>query len=551
VSTEQEDQVNSLENQKQFFERYINQNLEWRFCGLYVDEGITGTSVAKRAGFLEMIKDAESGKFDLIFTKEISRFARNTLDSIYYTRKLKALGIGVFFMNDNINTLDPDAELRLTIMSSIAQEESRKTSQRVRWGQKRQMEKGVVFGTGVYGYHLENGKLTVNETEAEVVRLIFLLYIDQSMGAHLICKELDNRGIPSPAGDSRWKNASVLRMLKNEKYIGTLKQKKFITTDYLSHKKILNTGAEEYVIIENNHPPLIDREIFEFTQRELERRRKTATDKSKHSNTYAWSGRIRCGLCGATFLRKTYNTKSDNPQIVWKCNEASRHGTAKENDNGQTRGCDCKGVHEPFLRDAMVGALQQVVGDTAHIVKSLKDAVRRALSDSPNPEPEISSIKQEMGKVDNRKSKLIELYTEGAINRAEFDRLNDQYNKQRETLAARLVLLDRHAQANEDLAAKLRGIDAAIESLAGMTEWSDSVCREVLDKAVVQDREKISFYFKTSEVADAFFLVSSETPSIRRNQQSDKTAHPSIALLQMPSVRRWRPPFLPGPESRS
>ena len=206
VSTDQDDQLNSLENQKNFFERYINKNLEWRFCGLYVDEGISGTSTKKRKGFNNMIADAELGKFDMILTKEISRFARNTLDSIFYTRKLKSQGIGVLFMNDNINTLEPDAELRLTIMSSIAQEESRKTSDRVRWGQKRSMENGVVFGVSVYGYNLKDGKLTINENEAKIVRLVFDLYLNEGMGTYLLCKELENRGIPSPSGSPVWKN---------------------------------------------------------------------------------------------------------------------------------------------------------------------------------------------------------------------------------------------------------------------------------------------------------------------------------------------------------
>lgn len=245
VSTEQGDQLNSLENQKQYFERYIRNNLDWQFCGLYVDEGISGTSVEKRAGFKKMIADAEAHKFDLLLTKEISRFARNTLDSIFYTRKLKGLGVGVLFMNDNINTLDNDAELRLTIMSSIAQEESHKTSDRVKWGQKRQMEKGVVFGTSILGYHLKGGKLAVNEDEAKIVRLIFDLYI-AGKGTHLIRKELENRGISSPKGYARWQAITILNILKNEKYAGILKQRKRITIDYLSHKTKMNEGEENY-----------------------------------------------------------------------------------------------------------------------------------------------------------------------------------------------------------------------------------------------------------------------------------------------------------------
>jgi DNA invertase Pin-like site-specific DNA recombinase len=182
-----------------------------------------------------MVADAEAHKFDLLLTKEISRFARNTLDSIFYTRKLKELGVGVIFMNDNINTLDSDAELRLTIMSSIAQEESRKTSERVRWGQKRRMEQGFAFGSSLFGYHLKAGKFTINEDEAKVVRLIYELYLS-GLGAGLIGKELENRGISSPNGHVRWQSVVVLSILKNEKYNGTLKQRKRITPDYLSHK---------------------------------------------------------------------------------------------------------------------------------------------------------------------------------------------------------------------------------------------------------------------------------------------------------------------------
>ena len=476
VSTEQDDQLNSLENQKQFFERYINQNPEWRFCGLYVDEGITGTNVNKRAGFKRMITDAEARRFDMILTKEISRFARNTLDSIYYTRKLKEVGVGVFFLNDNINTLEPDAELRLTIMSSIAQEESRKTSQRVRWGQKRQMEKGVVFGVRVYGYHLKDGKLTVNGAEAEVVRLIFHLCLEEGMGARLICLELENRGIPSPSGGARWKNASVLRMLKNEKYIGVLKQKKHITTDYLSHRKKINEGEEEYIVIGNNHTPIVSRAVFDRVQRELERRRTTIQEKSKHSNRYAWSGRIKCGLCGATFKRKMYNTKSPNPQIVWLCSEAARYGAVKVNGAGQTVGCDCKAIHESFLREAFADILTRTV-DTGQITAELKDAVRQALADTPDMEPERASLQRD-------------------ITRAEYDRMSDRYGKHMETLLESLAALDRQTQLAEEPADKLKEIDTAIESLAGLSEWSESVCREVLEKIVVDSREKITYYFK-------------------------------------------------------
>jgi DNA invertase Pin-like site-specific DNA recombinase len=308
VSTEAEDQLNSLENQKKYFEQYIGNNLDWQFCGLYVDEGISGTSVEKRTGFQQMVKDAENKKFDLLLTKEISRFARNTLDSIFYTRKLKGLGVGVIFMNDNINTLDNDAELRLTIMSSIAQEESRKTSERVRWGQKRCMERGVVFGARAFGYDLKDGKIAINEAEAKTVQLIFDLYLS-GMGILLISKELENRGISSPSGDLRWAPVTILRILKNEKYIGVLKQKKLVTVDYLSHKRKRNEGEENFIIVENSHAPIISKEIFDRVQSEIVRRRTATIEKSRYSNRHVWSGKVKCAYCNSSLKRKINNSR--------------------------------------------------------------------------------------------------------------------------------------------------------------------------------------------------------------------------------------------------
>lgn len=498
VSTDQDDQLNSLESQKRFFEQYINKNLAWQFCGLYVDEGITGTNVNKRTGFKQMIHDAESHQFDLILTKEISRFARNTLDSIFYTRKLKALGVGVFFMNDNIDTLEPDAELRLTIMSSIAQEESRKTSQRVRWGQKRQMEKGVVFGASVFGYHLDGGKLTTNEEESEIVRLIFDLYLNEGMGTHILCKELENRGILSPSGDNRWKNASILRMLKNEKYIGVLKQKKYITTDYLSHAKKVNEGEEEFVIIENNHEPIVDKDVFVKVQKEIVRRRTVTLDKSKHSNRYVWSGKIECAHCNSKFKRRINNKKHKNSQIVWQCAEAIKYGNEKINENNQKIGCNCRSIHEQILQESFLTTLDTIIHNKKRITQELKTAVHKAIAESPNSESEILSISADIAKIGGKKTKLVELFTDNAISRNEYDQINGQYNKQLEVLNDNLLSVQRSMKRSEDLQKRLSGIDKAVDSIVCFKEFSEAICKEILEKVVVESREKISFFINTT-----------------------------------------------------
>jgi DNA invertase Pin-like site-specific DNA recombinase len=523
VSTEQDDQLNSLENQKRYFEEYIGRNVEWEFCGLYVDEGISGTSVSKRTGFKQMVADAESKKFDLLLTKEISRFARNTLDSIFYTRKLKGLGIGVIFMNDNINTLEPDSELRLTIMSSIAQEESRKTSERVKWGQKRQMEKGFAFGGKAFGYDRKNGKLTVNEDEAKTVRLIFDLYLNSGMGAHTIRKELENRGLPSPTGKTRWRNSTILDILKNEKYIGTLKQKKLITTDYLTHKRKRNEGEEKLIIIENNHAPIVDKEIFDKAQNELSRRKTATAEQSRYSNRYVWSGKIKCGYCGSAFKRKINNIKSENPQIFWQCSESLQYGKEKINAQGQKIGCNCQAIHEKFLKENFLAVLDSVIADKNRVIEELKKKVRQAIDECPNKSGEIKELVLAVERILTKKSKLIDMFADGMITREEFTKANEQYSKQADALSKELLLLKNENKFAEDLTQKLNTIDQTIETIVRLKEFGDSVCEEILHKVVVEGREKISFYLATKETEKpAFFKIPLLT---QQYLLSDETLH--------------------------
>ena len=266
VSTDSEDQLNSYKSQVQHYTDLIKSKSEWDLAGIYADEAITGTQVTKREDFQRLINDCMNGDVDMIITKSISRFARNTLDSIYYTRELRKVGVGVLFLNDGINTLDGDAELRLSIMASIAQEESRKTSERVKWGQKRRMEEGVVFGRSMLGYDVRNGKMYVNEEGAEVVRKIFYKFVEERKSTHTIARELLEEGI-YPMRSKKWRNTVILRILQNEKYCGDLVQKKTFTPDYLSHEKKYNRGEEEFVIIKNHHEPIISREMFEKAEK--------------------------------------------------------------------------------------------------------------------------------------------------------------------------------------------------------------------------------------------------------------------------------------------
>lgn len=338
VSTDGDDQTNSFESQQRYFRAYIAQQPHWELAGIFADEGLSGTSTKKRLAFQRMIACARAGTLDLIVTKEISRFARNTLDSIYYTRELKRLGVGVLFLSDNLCTLDGDAELRLAILSSIAQEESRRTSERVKWGQKRRMEQGVVFGRDLLGYDVRGGMLYVNEAGAQTVREIFRKCVDEGKGAHTIARELNEDGIPAARGGA-WRSSVILRILRNEKYCGDLVQKKTYTPDYLTHEKKYNHGQEDYIIVREHHAPIIPRATFESAGRILDQRAAAPTGQRKYSRRYPLSGKLRCGICGTVCAARKKTRRDGTDAISWRCGNAVKYGRPHTDPDGRSRGC--------------------------------------------------------------------------------------------------------------------------------------------------------------------------------------------------------------------
>lgn len=318
VSTETEEQRNSLRNQREYFERYILEHPQWSLEKIYYDEGITGTQILKRKGFQKMLEAAEKGKIDLLLTKEVSRFARNTIDTLYYTRRLKEMGVGVIFISDGIDTRAADGELRLTMMAGIAQEESRKISERVRWGQQRSMEKGVVFGRNLLGYQVKEGRLFPVEEEALLVKQIFYRYTVEGKSSTQIAREFNEEGKESKR-KAGWSSGTILKILKNEKYVGDLCQKKTITLDHITHRKKKNQGEEEKIYLKDHHRGLIDRALWERTQEELARKSTAKGERRKYSRRYWCSGKMICAECGNTYVRYTKKYKNGGQYIGWRC----------------------------------------------------------------------------------------------------------------------------------------------------------------------------------------------------------------------------------------
>ena len=535
VSTDNEDQANSFESQQRYFKQYIERHPDWELYEVFADEGISGTNTKKRKEFNRMIACAKNGDFDLIITKEISRFARNTLDSIYYTRDLKKHGVGVIFMNDNINTLDSDAELRLAIMSSIAQEESRKTSEHVKWGQKRQMEQGVVFGRSMLGYDVKNGKMTINEDGAKTVRLIFHKFVNEGKGTHVIARELREAGI-NPMRVKEWQNTVILRIIRNEKYCGDLVQKKTYTPDFLSHEKKYNRGQEEFVIIKDHHEPIISRELFEEANRILDERSLSQEGKAKHSNCYPFSGKIKCGRCGASYVAR-YKTRKDGSRYkAWRCLEGTRHGRPHVDKAGNQVGCFGESIRNEEAIYLMNLVCKELKFNRQKIISNLTKTIEAVISmDIAGTNINVLAVKIEEAK--KKRTGLIDLYTSGDIDKSEFTALRAKYDEEIERLKAMVEGIEKQQEMIDKQRELLDDIKKAIEELIGGVQYEDEYYTQLLDKMVVNDKNHIDVYLKMLPHKWQFAITKRVKGAMEASKKAE-TSEKSISEASLPiSVR--------------
>ncbi len=495
VSTDKDDQANSFESQQTYFREYINRNPEWELVQIFADEGISGTDTKRRNEFNRMIRLAKAGEVDLIITKEVSRFARNTVDTLQYTRDLKKIGVYVLFMNDNINTKDPDAELRLTIMASIAQEESRKTSERVKWGQKRRMEQGVVFGRDMLGYDVRGGKLYINEDGAKTVRLIYHKFLEEGKGTCTIARELREAGIGTSAHMKEWSATVILRVLRNEKYCGDLIQKKTYTPDYLSHEKKANRGQEEYVILRHHHEPIISRETFEKAQKELERRSPSKEQKARHSSRYCLSGKIRCGCCGCRFVSRAKKRKDGSQYKAWRCYEAALHGLPKTDKAGNQIGC---AVSRQIRDEEFMWMLQMVIRhlqtNKKRLISDLAEIVKVVLSASEGGEMDVNKLEQKFETIAEKKERLLDLYLGQDISKDEYRRTLKRYDADVENLKQRIKEAKKQKEITANQEEMMADIAAAIRALALGEKQDDTFYRNIVERIVVHSREHIEVY---------------------------------------------------------
>ena len=390
VSTDREEQETSLTAQTDYYRKKIQEHPGWRFVEIYVDHGISGLRTNRREGFNRMVEDCLAGRIDLVLTKSISRFARNTVDTVTTIRKLKEKGVSVYFEKENIFSMDAKGELLITIMSSLAQEESRSISENVTWGQRKRMADGKV--SFAYSRFLgldkdkETGKIVVNPEQAETVRLIFHLFLE-GMTPHSIAAELTSRGIKTPAGKDVWNQQTVRRMLSNEKYKGDALLQKEFTVDFLQKKMKKNEGEIPQYYVEGNHEAIISPAVFDMVQAEIAKRTKSG---SRYSGVSIFSNKIKCADCGGWYGSKVWRSTDRYRRVVYRCNRKY---------NGKK--CETPHVTEEEVKAAFISAYNQLVTEKKEIIANA-EIIRKTLCVT-------DALQEENGKLEEEMAVLVEM----------------------------------------------------------------------------------------------------------------------------------------------
>jgi site-specific DNA recombinase len=385
VSTDHDDQFTSYEAQIDYYTKYIKSRDDWEFVKVYTDEGITGTSTKHREGFKSMVADALEGKIDLIVTKSVSRFARNTVDSLTTIRELKEKGVECYFEKENIWTFDGKGELLITIMSSLAQEESRSISENCTWGQRKRFADGKVTVPfkSFLGYDRgQDGSLIVNQKQAELVKRIYRMFME-GMTPYGIAAKLTEEKIPSPTGKEKWWAGTVKAILSNEKYKGDALLQKSFTVDFLTKKKKINEGEVPQYYVEQDHEAIIDPEIFDQVQDELKRR---CPGRNRYSGVHVFSGKLKCGQCGSWYGSKVWHSNDKYRRVVWQCNH--------KYDGGEK--CKTPVLTDDELKEKYIAAVNKLFADKDSILTDFEEILDGPLYDTSELETKRTEYEDEM-----------------------------------------------------------------------------------------------------------------------------------------------------------
>ena len=518
VSTNKNDQVNSLGAQREFFNKYFSRHKNWVSKTIFYDEGISGTSLKKKDSFNNMIEQCKAGTYQLIITKDVTRFSRNVCDAMSIIMELKNRGVYILFLSDNINTQRNEDREKLTSALTQAESESLRLSRKVSWGQHAQMEKGVIFGRReMFGYQILRdgpyGQQTIKiiPEEAEIVKQVFQMYAS-GMGTFRIAKDLQQRGIQTKRFAKGWSNTVILRMLRNEKYVGDLYSGKTYTPDPLTHKKCLNRGESDMVKIRDHHPKeaIIDRELWEKVQMLLAQNAPSDEAKKKHSNRYWCSGKVFCGECGQRFVSHRKPLKNGTIHKSWVCWSAQQEGNRKEKtlDTGEKIivGCDSHSVNDRILKTGMYDIIHGFIRPHFDSIREKLEEMYRNPKDSVDTQKEILECQTEIDKKNQVLARMLLLCAENKVPDETFAMARKEINGDIIQLKEKIRNL---SSQNKDIAASQALYDAKLAELDRIMQLKDdpdgddlqrsiveNVYRSILDRIEVYNGQLLKFYFK-------------------------------------------------------
>ena len=503
VSTEHEAQLSALENQVQYYDEILSKHPDWVLYDKYIDEGITGTSTKKRPNFLRMMEDAKDGKFDLIITREVSRFARNTVDTLQETRKLKKMGVEVYFTEDNIWTFnDDDGELKLTLMATLAQNESKKTSTRVKAGMQIAFQNGIIMGTGnILGYlKINKNKIVVDEDQAETVKFIFKEYIN-GKGTTAIARELSRKQIPTSTGLGTWSPSYITRVLRNPFYCGTIIYRKQYVPDYLEQRRVKNNGNVEQVIVEGNYEPIISKEDFEKAQKILDSHSKAIKIGLRHAQGVPrsmWSKKLICE-CGSTFNRRTYHVNKKGTTYSYECYKRK---------NSLEKECNVKGVQEwklDYMAKHIFTCLAENKENREELTKVLMEGVKIEENEEKIINNEIKRYKKLIDEESEKLDRLLNMYLEETINMSTFEEFHKKHESKIETYKVEIDELEKKLKRLEPIEVKKEMAMKSIKKILdiGYNGVDERLIEEVVEKVIVHEKYfewKLNFSDETFKI---------------------------------------------------
>lgn len=489
VSTDKDDQLNSLENQQNYFEDMIRENKNWIFTRGYIDEGISGTAVKNRDSFLKMIEDATLGKIDLILTKEISRFSRNTVDSIKYTEYLLKQGVIVYFLSDNLNTIQEDAEFRLTIMSSMAQDEVRKLSERVKFGINRMIKDRKLIGGNLTGYYKKDGRYEINPNEAPMIKYLFTTYASGSIGLKKIGEELAEMGYVNSKGKP-YCQTTLAKMLSNPRYKGYYTAKLSEVEDYKTHKKKKLPKEDNIIEKDDRIPPIVSEELWDKANLLHEKRKKLPSrhvlNSEEHIKKYKYSAKLFCKDCNSIFIRSGGSNRALNP--TWACRTYKVDGVSK---------CESPIIKESYL--------DKIFADVfTDFIKHKKDYLGQVLSEYKNivknftTDIDTEDINRKIDQIEKQKDKLLDLSLKGIIDDFEFKKRNDKFNQELFTLQKQIDNSQNQNLEEDRLRTKLKEIENCLTTKLDIKENLPFLVNLLVDKVIVEkvnnDRKHVRLY---------------------------------------------------------